>query len=283
MRESTRSPGRNAESPGSATETRRSIWRTISSMCLSWIDTPWSRYTFCTSSTRYCWVSRMPLISSSSLGSFGPSTSASPAVTSWPSVTSRWARARRCRLSSTAVVADDGDAAAVLLVGDADHARRAGQDGLALRGAGLEQLDDAGQTVGDVLTGDTAGVEGPHGQLRAGLADGLGGDDADRLAELDVACRWPASGRSSAAQTPCSASQVSTERTRTRSTLGSSRRAIDARRRRSSVPAGTAAGVPRPAPGRRGGSRGSDALARPRRARCPRARCRGWCRSRPRG
>ena len=30
-------------SPGSATSTRRSIWRTISSMCLSWMDTPWSR------------------------------------------------------------------------------------------------------------------------------------------------------------------------------------------------------------------------------------------------
>ena len=40
---STRSPGRNEASPGSATSTRRSIWRTISSMCLSWIDTPWSR------------------------------------------------------------------------------------------------------------------------------------------------------------------------------------------------------------------------------------------------
>ena len=43
----------------------------MSSMCLSWIDTPWSRYTFCTSSTRYCWVSRTPLISSSSFGIAG--------------------------------------------------------------------------------------------------------------------------------------------------------------------------------------------------------------------
>ena len=43
LRESTRSPGRNGDSPCSATSTRRSIWRTISSMCLSWIDTPWSR------------------------------------------------------------------------------------------------------------------------------------------------------------------------------------------------------------------------------------------------
>ena len=51
--------------------------------------------------------------------------------------------------------------------------------------AGLEELDDAGQTVRDVLTGDAAGVERPHGELRAGLADGLGGDDADRLALVD--------------------------------------------------------------------------------------------------
>ncbi len=48
-RESTRSPGRKSLSPGSCTATRRVIWRTMSSMCLSWIDTPWSRYTFWTS------------------------------------------------------------------------------------------------------------------------------------------------------------------------------------------------------------------------------------------
>ena len=40
---STRSPGRKSDSPGSWTATRRVIWRTMSSMCLSWIDTPWSR------------------------------------------------------------------------------------------------------------------------------------------------------------------------------------------------------------------------------------------------
>ena len=56
-------------------------------MCLSWIDTPWSRYTFCTSSTRYTCVSRGPLISMSSFGSSGPSVTRSPAVMSWPSFT----------------------------------------------------------------------------------------------------------------------------------------------------------------------------------------------------
>ena len=37
------------------------------------------------------------------------------------------------------------------------------------------------------LRGRAADVEGAHGQLRAGLADGLGGDDADRFAALDHA------------------------------------------------------------------------------------------------
>ena len=86
------------------------------------------------------------------------------------------------------VVTDDGDGPdlAVLLV-DADDARRAGQDGLVLGRAGLEELDDPRQTAGDVAAraGHTTGVEGPHGQLGAGLADRLGGDDADRLAGLD--------------------------------------------------------------------------------------------------
>ena len=50
--------------------------------------------------------------------------------------------------------------------------------------ARLEQLDDARQAVRDVRAGDAAGVERPHGQLRARLADRLRGDDADRVADL---------------------------------------------------------------------------------------------------
>ena len=41
-------------------------------------------------------------------------------------------------------------AALALVLADADDARGAGQRGLALRAAGLEQLDHAGQTAGDV-------------------------------------------------------------------------------------------------------------------------------------
>src|SRR6267378_2332780 len=38
-------------------------------------------------------------------------------------------------------------------------------------------------------TGDSSGVEGPHGELGAGLTDRLGGDDADRLADVDLVAR----------------------------------------------------------------------------------------------
>ena len=50
-----------------------------------------------------------------------------------------------------AVVGDDRDRASLALVlADADDTGRAGEGGLALRGTGLEELDDAGQTAGDV-------------------------------------------------------------------------------------------------------------------------------------
>ncbi len=39
--------------------------------------------------------------------------------------------------------------------------------------------------MGDVLTGDPAGVERPHRQLGSRLTDGLGGDDAHRLTDVD--------------------------------------------------------------------------------------------------
>ncbi len=95
-----------ASRPAPTRSTRRSIWRTITSMCLSWIDTPCSRYTFCTSSTRYCWVSRTPLISRMLLrverASCRRRSSRSPAATSSPSRIPgevRTARDRRTRSS----------------------------------------------------------------------------------------------------------------------------------------------------------------------------------------
>ncbi len=49
---STSSPGSSVVSPWSTTVTLRSIWRTMTSMCLSWIGTPCERYTPCTPFTR---------------------------------------------------------------------------------------------------------------------------------------------------------------------------------------------------------------------------------------
>ena len=52
--------------------------------------------------------------------------------------------------------------------------------------AAFKQLLNAGKTLCNILcAGDTAGVEGSHGQLRTGFADGLSRDDADRLADCD--------------------------------------------------------------------------------------------------
>ena len=78
-----------------------------------------------------------------------------------------------------------GDDHGARLVGvlDRHHAADLGDLRQALRLACLEQLHDARQAVRDVRAGDAAGVERPHGQLRAGLADRLRGDDAHRVAD----------------------------------------------------------------------------------------------------
>ena len=77
---------------------------------------------------------------------------------------------------------DDGQSLVGLL--DRDGAVLLGDFRETLRAARLEELDDTRQTVRDVRAGDAAGVERTHRQLRAGLADRLGGDDADRVADL---------------------------------------------------------------------------------------------------
>ena len=81
---------------------------------------------------------------------------------------------------------DDLDLGRAVAADDLDDAVDVADLGLALGDAGLEQLLDARQAGGDVhARGDAAGVERPHGQLRARLADRLGGDDADRLTRAD--------------------------------------------------------------------------------------------------
>src|SRR4051812_48329187 len=77
----------------------------------------------------------------------------------------------------------DDDRAGLVGVLDRDRAADLGDLRQALRLAGLEELHDAREAVRDVRAGDAAGVERTHGQLRAGLADRLGGDDADRVAD----------------------------------------------------------------------------------------------------
>ena len=77
-----------------------------------------------------------------------------------------------------------------LLSDDGDDAVDLGDDRLALGLASLEELFDPGQTCRDVIDARHASrVEGAHGQLGAGLADGLGGDDPHCLAHLDQSAR----------------------------------------------------------------------------------------------
>ena len=88
-------------------------------------------------------------------------------------------------LAVVALLVVDRDGLGLLVARDLHGARDLGEHRLALGLAGLEQLLDARETVGDVLARNTAGVERAHGQLRARLADGLGGNDAHRRADVD--------------------------------------------------------------------------------------------------
>src|SRR5712692_1156344 len=80
---------------------------------------------------------------------------------------------------------DHANLSRALLTDDLELPVDLGDDGLALRDASLEELFDARKALGDVHAGHAAGVESAHGQLGAGLADRLGGDDAHRLPDLD--------------------------------------------------------------------------------------------------
>ena len=85
-----------------------------------------------------------------------------------------------------AVVGSDQDLAGLVGLLDLDPAGGLGDRRTTLGRAGLEELDHTGQTLRDVVRGGhTTGVEGTHRQLRAGLTDRLGRDDADGLADVD--------------------------------------------------------------------------------------------------
>ena len=115
------------------------------------------------------------------------------------------------------LAARDLDLAAGVACDDLDDAVDVADLGLALGDPGLEQLLDARQALRDVLAGDAAGVERPHGQLRAGLADGLGGDDADRLADADHVAGGEVAAVAHAGRRRERDSQASGERTSTSS------------------------------------------------------------------
>src|SRR6202012_2671887 len=83
-----------------------------------------------------------------------------------------------------AVVRCDDDLPGLLGLLDLDPALVLADRGETLGDPRLEQLLNTGQTVGDVRTRDTTGVEGTHRQLGTGLTDRLGGDDADGLADV---------------------------------------------------------------------------------------------------
>ena len=113
---------------------------------------------------------------------------------------------------------------AALFVNDGDQARAIHRDGGATATfyvLEVHELDDTvvarfeRGTLGNA-GGGSADVERTHRELRAGFADRLRGDDADRFAEFDHAARGEVAAVASA-QTPRRDSQVSTERMRTRS------------------------------------------------------------------
>ena len=158
-------------------------------MCLSWIDTPWSRYTFCTSLDEVL----LRLADAPDLEQLlriaRRLVLADDRVARTHLVTVRHREPldgrHRVRLLRAVVGDDRDDTTLALVLRDAHDTRRTSERRLALRGTSLEQLDDAGQTAGDVGAGDATGVERPHRQLRAGLTDRLRRDHADRFAQLD--------------------------------------------------------------------------------------------------
>ena len=92
---------------------------------------------------------------------------------------------RKAQVGVVLLAAGDLDPRAGVASDDFDDAVDVADLGLALGDATFEELLDARQAGGDVQAGDAAGVERSHRQLRARLADRLGGDYADRFTDTD--------------------------------------------------------------------------------------------------
>ena len=84
-----------------------------------------------------------------------------------------------------AVVRCDDELARLVRVVDRNATSGLGDRRTTLGLTCLEELHDARKTVRDVVSGHTTGVEGTHGQLRAGLTDRLGRDGTDGLTDVD--------------------------------------------------------------------------------------------------
>ena len=95
-------------------------------------------------------------------------------------VTSDWDRL----FLDIALVGDNRDLTLTTNQFDGDATRPFSDLRGTLRGASLEELNHAGQTVGDVGVRHTTGVEGTHGQLGTRLTNGLGGDDTNCFTKL---------------------------------------------------------------------------------------------------
>ena len=156
-------------------------------MCLSWIDTPWSAVDLLHLFDEVLLGLADALDLEQLLGVLGAVHERVAGLTSWPPTTSRWALAETGTASSLPSSATTTTRRPVssssMRITPEVRASTAAPFGR----AGLEQLDDSGKAVGDVLADDASGVEGAHRELGSRLTDGLGGDHADGLAELDAA------------------------------------------------------------------------------------------------
>ena len=97
-------------------------------------------------------------------------------------------RNRVGNLGRTVIWCDD-QLASLLGVLDANTTGCLGDRCNTLRRAGLEEFLHTRQTVRDVLTCDTAGVERTHRELGTRLTDRLGSDDADGLTDFNRTVR----------------------------------------------------------------------------------------------